>query len=500
MGKKKNIAVIGAGIGGLSAAARLSAKGYNVTVFEQSSTPGGKANQLIFNGFRFDTGPSLLTMPFVIDELFADCGKKTEDYIKIKPLEILCKYFYPDNTTITAYNDTEKFAAEISGKTTDSKGSVLDYLKYSEKIYERTNEMFLHRSLSELKTFFNKKAFNTLLHIKDIDPFRTMHEANKSFFNDPKTIQLFDRYATYNGSDPYKAPATLNIIQHVEYNLGGYYAKEGIYSVVNGLYKLNLELGTRFSFNSEVKKIVTQENKVSALKVKSAAGDVKVLPFDIIISNADVYNTGKYLLDKPDSENKYSKHEPSSSALVFYFGVKGIHPQLEAHNILFSDDYSEEFKDIFDKKSIPQSPTIYIYISSKLIHEDAPEGNENWFVMINMPHYQGNEKPDTEMIKSRLLTRIRIATGIDLSDKIIEEKLLTPEMIEHNTGSHGGSLYGISSNSKQAAFLRQQNKSRELKGLYYCGGSAHPGGGIPLVILSGEITASMIMKHEGGNV
>lgn len=499
MAEKKKIAVIGAGLGGLAAAARATQTGAEVHLFEQSGNPGGKANELRFEGFRFDTGPSLLTMPFVLEELFSDFGRNLKDYIELIPLDNLCKYFYPDGTVINAYNDTEKFAAEIEHKTSDSAETVKKYLKYSQKIYDLTAELFLQKSFLNFDTFFSGKGFSTLLQVHKIDAFRSMHKANSTYFSDEKNVQLFDRYATYNGSNPYEAPATLNIIQHVEYNMGGYTVKGGIFKIAQALLQLNVELGVNLHLNSKVERILTLDNKVRGIIRKTRTGEEIEEVFDIVISNMDVNNTYKYLVNDEESPaaKRYNKMEPSSSAMVFYFGVEGTYPQLETHNILFSEDYKHEFDQLFGEKVCPDDPTIYIYISSKINQDDARENCENWFVMINAPYDNGQNWKD-EIIKTRetVISKISEHLGINLSEKILFERILTPPMIEQLTGSRGGSLYGISSNDRMAAFMRQQNRSNFYKGLYFVGGSAHPGGGIPLVLLSAKIAIDLMKKYE----
>ncbi|RJP56422.1 MAG: phytoene desaturase [Ignavibacteriales bacterium] len=490
----KKVAIIGSGIGGLSTALRLSVLGYEVDVYEQSNSVGGKANEINKNGFRFDTGPSLLTMPFVLEDLFTSSGLNLSDYIEIKKLDVLCKYFYPDSTKIIAYSELDKFAEEIEFNTNDKADDIKKYLNYCKNIYDLSADLFLFKSFSEKKNFISKKAINTLLNIKKLDTHRTMHEANSSFFKDDKTIQLFDRYATYNGSNPFQAPATLNVIQHVEYNLGGYISNDGIYSIPKAIEKASRLKGVNFFFNSPVQKIIHEKKAIKGIEVNG-----KQLDYDIVVSNSDVENTYKNLLNDNSSSSvkKYSKLEKSSSALVFYWGIEGIYSELEIHNILFSEDYQKEFDDLFTKKITPTDPTIYIYISSKFQKDDAPEGHENWFVMINVP-YNNQQDWEKEIQSSRqtILEKLNRILGIDIENKKVFEEVLTPELIEKKTSSISGSIYGISSNNKMAAFLRQQNKSKEYKGLYFCGGSAHPGGGIPLVILSGKITAELIEKYE----
>lgn len=510
-----SISVIGSGLGGLSAAIRLAHAGYDVTVYEKNPTPGGKARSITQNGYRFDTGPSLITMPFVINELFESVDEKPADWLTLNKLGNLCKYFYPDGTILKAYSDKEKFAAEIEANTAEKKEALYKYLQYCKTIYELTADIFLFNDLYSLKTYSNPKALKTLFKLPKIDSFRTMNEANRSFFKDERIIQLFNRYATYNGSDPYKCPATLNIISHVEYSIGGYYASGGMFTLTDAIYRLASKKGVKFRFNSPVEKIITDGKNV-----KGIVSCGKEILSDLVISNADVYSTyGKLLNDtNSSSAKKYNKLEPSSSALVFYWGLNITSPKLDTHNILFSSDYKKEFTELFDDKIYPNDPTVYIYISSKFSDGDAPPGKENWFVMINAPNVKremsnvkrqvpnspvvGNDCLSSLMtndlimnIKETILAKIKTLTGYDIKDKIETESILTPGDIEEQTGSYLGSIYGISSNSRNAAFLRQPNISKQYKGLYFTGGSAHPGGGIPLVILSGKIAAEKIIAR-----
>lgn len=494
MAEKKKICVVGAGLGGLSAAIRLAGQGHSVDVYEKNTCPGGKAAEINKSGFRFDAGPSLLTMPFVLEELFYDSGEKLNEFVTLKKLETVCRYFYKDGTVINAYSNVDRFADELQNKTKDTASSVLEYLKYCGRIYDLTSELFLRKSFSEANTFLNLKALKTLVNIKNIDAFRSMHEANKSFFKDEKSVQLFDRYATYNGSNPFKTPATLNIIQHVEYNLGAYIPLKGIYSITESLFQLAAKKGVSFYFNSNVEQIIHVNKTVKGIKVN---GEEKF--YDILVSNSDVKFTYETLLKDTKSKvyKKYKRAESSTSALVFYWGVKGNFYELEIHNILFSENYKKEFEQLFEMNKCPDDPTIYIYISSKYNESDAPAGYENWFVMINAP-YNTNQNWVNEINKIRklIIKRINDYLKIDIEEKIVFEETLSPADIELNTNSTQGSIYGISSNTKFAAFMRQQNKSREYKKLYFCGGSAHPGGGIPLVLLSGKITSELINKYE----
>src|ERR1700754_1221052 len=234
----KKVLIIGAGIAGIATAIRLAVKGYQVEVFEANGYPGGKLSEFEQEGFRFDAGPSLFTMPQYVDELFTLAGKNPADFFKYQKLDAVCKYFYEDGTQLTAYADTNKFAAEVHEQTGEPADSVKKYLTNSSNIYSITNHVFLERSLHRLKTYLNWDTVKSIFRFLQIDSFRGMHQANEVFFKEARMVQFYDRYATYNGSNPYKAPATLNVIPHLEQHYGAYFPEGGMYSIVTSLAKL----------------------------------------------------------------------------------------------------------------------------------------------------------------------------------------------------------------------------------------------------------------------
>ncbi len=488
----KKIAIIGAGLGGLAASSRLASNGFEVHIFEQNSYPGGKASQFIKDGFRFDKGPSLLTMPYVLEELFQSCDENLEDYLQLQKLDPVCKYFYHDGTIVNAFSDINKFSDELWFKTKEHKESLKNFFSYSKTIFDLTADLFLFNDIKNPRTFLNLKAIKTLLLIHKIDSFRTVHKAISSFFQDERILQLFDRYATYNGSNPFEAPATLNIIPFVEYNPGSFLPRDGIYKISEAMFSLAKKKNVDFHFNSKVDKILIEGKTAFGVKVNN-----EKMMFDLIVSNADVNYTFKKLLkdvQTPESK-RYSKLKPSFSGLVFYWGIDGTFNELETHNIIFSKNYKLEFDQLTKEQIIPLDPTIYIYISTKLNPDDAPAGKENWFVMVNAPYNYGQDwKAETERTRKTIINKINSTLGTTIESKILFEELLTPTDIENQTSSYLGSIYGISSDTKSAAFLRQANKSATIKNLYFCGGSAHPGGGIPLVILSGKIVSDIIIR------
>lgn len=483
----KKAIVIGAGLGGLSVAIRLAVKGYKVTVYESNNHVGGKMNNLHLSSYRFDTGPSLFTMPELVKELFDLAGYDINDFFKYQKLNETCRYFFEDKTVINGYSDTQKFADQIEQKTNVKKHKILDYLNKSRFIYESTAFLFLNKSLHKLKTYLSFKVLFSFTRLPFLGVFKSMNKVNMSYFKDQKVVQLFNRFATYNGSNPFLAPAILNIIPHLEFNKGAYFPDKGMYSIADSLYELAKKIGVKFEFNSNVDSIETKGNRTTGIRIKE-----KVIFSDLIVSNADVYFTYLNLLKQPQKAKKVLNQKRSTSALIFYWGIKKEFKNLDLHNILFSEDYENEF-DCLQKGKISNDPTVYINITSKLNKSDAPKGAENWFVMINVPSNDG-QNWDLLIEKSRknIITKINRMLNNNIQELIEVEQVLEPRDIESITGSFKGSLYGTSSNSKTAAFFRHPNFSKEFNNLYFCGGSVHPGGGIPLALSSAKIVDTLI--------
>ncbi|NCD68615.1 1-hydroxycarotenoid 3,4-desaturase CrtD [Mucilaginibacter agri] len=487
---QKKALIIGAGIAGIATAIRLAVKGFEVVVFEANDYAGGKLTSISKDGYRFDAGPSLFTMPQYVDELFTLAGKNPRDYFNYQKLDVVCQYFYEDGTRLTAYADEQKLANEVADKTDEPATALFKFASNSGRIYRITNHVFLERSLHRLKTYLRVDTLKSILRLLQIDALRTMHQANRSFFKDKRMVQYFDRYATYNGSNPYLAPATLNVIPHLEQHYGAWFTEGGMQAITDSLVKLAESMGVNFNYNSPVQEIIVEGRCAKGLRIKD-----DVIAGDLVISNMDVWFTYQKLLSKyPQLKPlRILQQERSSSALIFYWGISKQFSQLDLHNIFFSADYEAEFKHIWQEKNIGSDPTIYLNISSKYKSDDAPAGHENWFVMINVPHNTGQ---DWDMLineaRRNIQQKLSRLLGEDIKSLITSESILDPRSIEGKTSSYQGSLYGNSSNTQFAAFLRHSNRSAKIKNLYFCGGSVHPGGGIPLALLSAKIVADWV--------
>ncbi|MBA22210.1 MAG: phytoene dehydrogenase [Flavobacteriales bacterium] len=482
------VIIIGSGVAGLATSIRLARKGYDVQVFEANSYPGGKLSAFKLGAYRFDAGPSLFTMPQFVEELFEICDENPKDYFEYSKKEIGCSYFWEDGTRLNAYDNQELFLSEVESVLGVSPKVVGDYLKKAKKKYDLTESIFLKRSLHKLKSFLNSKTLKAILQIRTLELGKSLHQINLEQLKEPHLVQFFDRFATYNGSNPYQTPGIMTLIQHLENHYGTFVPKKGMESITSSLFELAKRQGVDFHFNEKVNQIVVENQKSVGVKTANA-----FYPADKICSNMDIYPTYKQLLNKKFEPSKILEQERSSSAIIFYWGISREFRELDLHNIFFSDDYEKEFKAIFEEKKVTEDPTIYVNITSKDISSDAPKGCENWFVMINTPPDSGQDWNEiVEFVRVNVLKKLSRILEVNLQDFIVEEDLLTPPSIQQKTESHQGALYGSSSNAKMAAFLRHPNFSQQIKNLYFCGGSVHPGGGIPLCLLSAKIVSDQI--------
>jgi phytoene desaturase len=325
-----------------------------------------------------------------------------------------------------------------------------------------------------------------------------MDASIRRFVADPRLRQLLGRFATYVGASPFLAPATLNVIAHVELSGGVWYPQGGVYAIARAFERLAHELGVEVRVNTPAQAIVTERGNVTGVQL--AGGEI--VQAEAVIANVDVATVYERLLPPtPQTQKRLAQHlKPgtSCSGFVLLLGVEGEHPRLAHHNILFNRDYRREFDAIFERGVPPEDPTVYISITSKTDRGHAPPGCENWFVLVNAPPL-GDEfdwASGAAAYREVVLERVA-AFGFDVRGAIRSERMLTPGDLERMTGARRGALYGISSNDRFNALRRPHNRAPDVRGLYFCGGTAHPGGGVPMVTLSGKAAAEMVMNDLG---
>ncbi|MCH2228829.1 MAG: phytoene desaturase family protein [Crocinitomicaceae bacterium] len=486
---KKKAIVIGSGLGGLSAAIRLASKGIETHVFESNPFPGGKINSRSIEGYRFDQGPSILTCPEYIEELYTICGEDFSSFEMAK-LESSFKYFFDDGVELLLKHDREKVIEEISTKLHEDPKQIENYLNKAEDNYNLIAPLFIEKSLHRWRQLLGKKLIKALLKLPQYKLFSTMDQENSRFFKNKRTAQVFNRFAIYNGSHPYMAPAMLNMISHLEINVGPYLPKRGMIQLTESLTGLAERQGVNFHFNEKVEEIILEGGQTKG--VRTSKGKYNT---DFIISNMDVSLTYEKLLPNAKHPKKTLEQERSSSAIVFHWGMKESFPELDVHNMVFSDKDEEEFDTIFKEKKVFDEPSIYIYISSKIVKDDAPEGCENWFILINAPINIGQDwDKEIELKREFVIEKLSKRFNRDIRSIIQFEEILDPRTIENKHNGKFGSIYGNASNNRFSAFYRHPNYSKQIKGLYFVGVSVHPGGGIPLALSSSKIATECLYE------
>jgi phytoene desaturase len=487
--------IVGAGLGGLATAVRAAAAGRRVTVLEQDAQVGGKLNRLRSGGFLFDTGPSLVTMPGVIADVFRAAGRRLDDYLALQPLHPLCRYRYADGTTFDADSDLPAMLRAIRALEPRDVRGYLRFLAYGRGLYRRAGAPFLFHERPRPWDLVWRGGLDMLR----IDAFRTMDAAVRAHFHSPYLRRLFNRYATYNGSSPYQAPATLCLIPYVELAGGGWYIAGGLYRLAEALRELARELGVEVRTCAPVREVLFDParpgGRPRARGVRLAGG--AELAAETVVVNADPLYAYRALVPpayRPRREpaaRATLASDLSCSGFVLLLGLDRDYPHLAHHNIFFSADYPAEFAAIFAARRPAPDPTIYVSATSRSDPTQAPPGGGNLFVLVNAPALT----PDADWrawagpYRERILDRLEAAGLADLRRRIVVQHTLTPADFARRFNAFGGALYGFSSNARLAAFQRPANRAPGLDRLFFVGGSAHPGGGIPLALLSARLVA-----------
>ena len=492
------VAVIGAGMGGLAVAARLAARGHQVTVCEQSERIGGKLGRFEQDGFVFDTGPSLLTLPAVYRDLFLKTGKPLEDVLELTPVDPVCHYRYADGTVIDIPNAAPH---KVSQAWDDALGAGAGadwaaFMAHAARVWDVTRGPFLEAPLDGTRTLLGLSR--SLADVRTVAPWLSLRGLGRRYLKHPQQRMFLDRYATYTGSDPRRAPAALATVPYVEQAFGAWYVPGGLYRLGEAVARRALETGVTIRTSTRVDRVLTSGNRVDGVRL---TGGERLLA-DVVVANADAAQLYRDLL--PGAEGspgraRLRKATPSLSGFVLLLALRGRTPGLAHHTVLFPADYDAEFDHVFGRgrarpAPVPD-PTIYISApDDPALRPD--DDHEAWFVLVNAPRHDPGSGVDWddaglgEKYADRVL-EVMAERGLDVRDRLQWKRIRTPADLERDTGSVGGSIYGSSSNGARAAFLRPANRSA-VDGLFLVGGSSHPGGGLPLVGMSAAIVADLV--------
>jgi phytoene desaturase len=480
----ERVAVIGGGVGGLATAIRLRSIGYDVTIFERNEVVGGKLAAYVRDGYTFDVGPSLITWPDVFDEVFRRAGTTLAEQVDLVRLDPQFSYRWNDGSLLTVPDGDDDTAAAFEEFAPGAGDQWRAFDARGKRIWDVSLRTFFAGPMSNPWSL--AKRMRSPFDLSAIDPMRSLHRSAESHFDDPRLIQWADRYATYSGSSPYSAPATLACIPHIEARYGCWYPMGGLDALRAAFERVAVDVGVEIRTATEVTAI-TSTDRVTGVVLADGTTE----PADIVVANTDAEHLYADLLPDPDALARVRRAKRSTSGFVLCVGVRGLTPNVTHHNVWFSESYRAEY-DQLDAGRLADDPTIYACVSSVTDPSQAPSGCENWFLLVNTPP---GIAVDADAYGDLVLDRLA-AHRVDLRDRIEFRHTMTPTDIARRYRSPGGAIYGSSSNGKRAAFVRPANRGSR-RGLYLVGGSSHPGGGLPLVTTSARIVTEMIEQDRG---
>jgi phytoene desaturase len=494
------VAVVGAGYGGLAAAARLAAAGHAVTVLEQSGTVGGKLGWFTRDGHAFDTGPSLLTLPQVHQDLFAATGLPLDGAVDLVRLEPAVAYRFADGTRLTVPGRLADVPGALDAALGAGAGAQwAALLARAAAMWRVTEQPFLRSPLRGAGTL--ARLARSPADVRTVAPWRTLRGLGRRYLHHPHLGTLLDRYATYSGSDPRRAPAVLATVPYVEQAFGSWYVRGGLHRLALALAERAVHWGAVLRTGCAVRRVLVAGGRAAGVVL----ADGEVLRADIVVSGADAGALHRDLLP-PDRRLRgavrgLGRATPSLSGFVLLLALRGRTAGMVHHTVLFPDDYDAEFDAVFGTgrhSGGPRpvdDPTVYVSAPDDPALRPSDD-TESWFVLVNAPRHDPAGGVDwtapglADGYAARVL-EVLARRGLDVRDRVRWTEVRTPADLARDTGSAGGSIYGTSSNGARAAFLRPANAS-PVRGLFLVGGSAHPGGGLPLVALSAEIVAGLV--------
>ena len=494
MSKRKTILVIGGGLGGLSAAISLAQSGYEVSLYEKNDHIGGKLNRLEQDGFGFDLGPSILTMPKVFEKLFTDSGKNMKDYVPIEKLNHQWRSFFPDGNVIDLYEDLDDMENKNPSLSEEDINQFKELLSYSENLYHTIEKGYFDKGLDSTKEI--GELHGVISTFKNFDLFSTVHQAIDKRISNEQFSDMLSYFSKYVGSSPYDAPALLNMLIYMQQDQGAWYVPGGMHLLGEGMVKLAKEIGVQFHTGQAIKEVHEEDGMIT----EAILEDGTILTADYYVSNMEVIPFYEQLMQ--EDENYVSKlkkkFEPASSGMIMHLGVKKQYPQLGHHNFFFAKDQKRQMDRIFHQRKLPDDPVIYLVNVNKTDPSQAPEGYENIKVLPHIPYIQ--EEPFTQQeydeFAERVLIKLEKMGLDDLRKNIVTKDIWTPEDIKDTYWSDRGAIYGTVSDRKMNKGFKHPKHSELYDNLYFVGGTVNPGGGMPMVTMSGQQVRDKIVARD----
>lgn len=495
---KKSAIVVGAGLGGLSAAISLRAEGFEVRVLEKNAQIGGKLNFRELDGFGFDLGPSIFTLPQFFRSLWERAGKRMDDYVELEPVTPHWRNFFEDGTTIDLYQEEDKMRAELAklpGDADEHWRQFQDFLAYGREQYEITDAGYFDKGIDNVWEMIRHVGLFKLA--TKVDYRKSMAESIEERFSDPKLRMIFEYFIKYVGSSARDAPGYMNLMPIIQFDYGLWYVKGGMYNLAVGLGRLLEDLGIELELNAEVESIDQNGQNVSGVTL---AGGRQLLA-DYVVCNMEVIPAYEKLLGQPPKFlRKLEKFAPACSGLVLHLGTDRVYDQLAHHNFFYSKDQSKHFDTVFKKGQLPDDPTIYLVAPTRTDPTKAPPGCDNIKVLPHIPPIDPDKpltREDYLEFKERIVDKLERMGLTDLRKHTIVEDVLTPLDIGEMYNSNRGSIYGVVTDWKLNHGFKAPKQSSKFKNLFFTGGSVNPGGGMPMAILCGQKVCDRILKREG---
>ena len=500
------VGIIGGGLGGLAAACTLAARGHQVTLFEKNSWLGGKAAVSEEAGYRFDLGPTILTIPAVLRRVFAEAGRQLDDYLDLVPLDPQWRCFYEDGSILDLHANRERMGEELEAFAPGSAAGYGRFLDFAKRMHSISERFYFWRPVGgmrdmiDLSVGFKPKLLADVLSMR---MGRSVAGTVRKHVADQRVAQMLDHFTQYVGSAPDQSPAVLCGIASMQTAEGVWYPRGGTGAVPRALVQLGTELGVEFRRDAGVRRILTDERSQTAIGIETEEG--LQFDFDAVVSNADSVRTHRELLAENSRAAKRfdtrRTYEPACSGVVLYLGLDRAYDHLLHHNFVFSRDPEEEFDTIYRRGEPAPDPTCYVCAPARTEPEVAPPGGEALYILVHTPYLRAHHDWSKLLgtMRHKILEKLARCAGMpDLESRIRYEAHLTPQDIHERFRVLNGAIYGLASHGKWLGAFKPSNRSPDLKGLYLAGGSAHPGPGMPMALMSGWIAADAVDQDKHG--
>jgi phytoene desaturase len=494
MFSRQSALVIGAGLGGISTAARLARHGYQVTVLEKNATPGGRCNQLVRDGHRFDIGPTLFLMPKVFAETYADLGERMQDHLDLRRIDPTYRIHFDDGTQLALTSNINAMQPQLEAFEPGSLNGLLRYLAEGHTHYHLSMKRFVGRNFYNLLDYFSPQNLPLLFKLKAL--VKHYHNIGH-YFQDSHLKAAFTFQNMYLGLSPYDAPATYSLLQYTELADGVWFPMGGLFQVVESLVSIAETQGVHFVYNAPVKRIEVEGGRATGVVLQNGSR----LAADVIVANADLPYVYDHLLPDRAEARRLERLKYTCSAIMFYWGVDRVYHQLGPHNVFLAGDYRESFDRIFKDRRLPDQPSFYVHAPARIDPSSAPAGQDTLFVLVPAGHLDDHAGQDWDALtahaRSAVMSRLGEMGMTDLEAHIKFEVSYTPQDWLNQYHLAKGAAFSLSHNFWQVGYLRPQNRHRRYRNLYFAGGSTHPGTGLPMVLISARLTTERILQEIG---